>query len=726
MFLLTATKSSPDGQAEPAAAVSATPNPKSDKPFYRYDLDGLRGVAIFLVAIFHVWFGRVSGGVDVFLTLSGFFYGSKLLRTAIRTEESLNPVPVLKRLVRRLLPALIVVLAGCAVLTVLVQPQTRWEAFAEQSLASLGYYQNWELANTAADYLAASESVSPLQHLWSMSVQGQFYVGLLALVYLLALLLRKPLGRYLRPALIVILSALTIASFVYAIFAHIDFQSVAYYDTFARAWELVIGVLVGALVSTTRWPMWVRQVLAFVALAAILSSGSLIDGVREFPGPWALVPVLSTLVLILSAANLSPGEKAPLVNRVLGTRPLVELGALAYALYLWHWPLLVYWLVYTGEPRVNFWEGAAILAVSLVLAYLTNKYVETPLRYPASTSTASSLWARLRRPTLALGTTILLLGVTLTATSFSWLEHVTVQRSNGKELAGLRTRDYPGAGALLYDMRVPDLPMRPTTLEASEDLPISTKQGCISDFRTRAVISCTYGNPHATRTIALAGGSHAEHWITALDVLGRQHNFKITTYLKMGCPLSTEEVPHIAGSNDPYPDCKKWVDEVMSRLIADRPDYVFTTTTRPRSALGTGDVMPASYLGIWQTFEDAKIPVLGMRDTPWLVDKDGTTYEAADCLSAGGDADSCAMERDRALDDVNPTLAIKDQFPLLKILDMTRAVCRSDKCRVVEGNVLVYHDSHHFTATYMRTMTKELGRQIALATGWWRTQQPGK
>ncbi|OBG31820.1 hypothetical protein A5672_26435 [Mycobacterium alsense] len=149
--------------------------------FYRYDLDGLRGIAIALVAMFHVWFGRVSGGVDVFLALSGFFFGGKVLRAALSPELTLSPAAEVIRLVRRLLPALVVVLAGCAVLTILVQPETRWETFADQSLASLGYYQNWELANTVSDYLRAGEAVSPLQHIWSMSVQGQFYVGFLLL-----------------------------------------------------------------------------------------------------------------------------------------------------------------------------------------------------------------------------------------------------------------------------------------------------------------------------------------------------------------------------------------------------------------------------------------------------------------------------------------------------------------------------------------------------------------
>ena len=251
--------------------------------FYRHDLDGLRGIAIALVAVFHVWFGRVSGGVDVFLALSGFFFGGRLLRTALTPGASLWPVPEVTRLVRRLLPALVVVLAASALLTILVQPETRWETFADQSLASLGYFQNWELANTTSDYLRAGEGVSPLQHIWSMSVQGQFYIGFLGLIFVFALLFRRVLGRYMRASLVVLLTALTIASFVYAIFAHNTNQSIAYYNSFARGWELLLGALVGALVGYIRWPMWLRTTIAVVALAAILSCGALINGVEGVP-----------------------------------------------------------------------------------------------------------------------------------------------------------------------------------------------------------------------------------------------------------------------------------------------------------------------------------------------------------------------------------------------------------------------------------------------------------
>ena len=249
MATLTLTRPS---EATVPGSTPRAPAASDRGPLYRHDLDGLRGVAIALVAIFHIWFGRVSGGVDVFLALSGFFFGSSLLRTALRPEASLSPWPHLRRLARRLLPALVVVLAAAGVLTVLIQPQTRWESFADQTLASLGYYQNWELAATASNYLRAGETVSPLQHIWSMSVQGQFYLAFLILVLGFAALFRRLGSRRLRAGFIALLSVLTVASFVYAIIAHQADQVTAYYNSFARAWELLLGVLVGALVQIGR------------------------------------------------------------------------------------------------------------------------------------------------------------------------------------------------------------------------------------------------------------------------------------------------------------------------------------------------------------------------------------------------------------------------------------------------------------------------------------------
>ncbi len=710
--------------------AAAAPAPERAASIYRRDLDGLRGLAIALVAVFHVWFGRVSGGVDVFLALSGFFFGSSVLRAVLRPESSLSLWPHLKRLARRLLPALIAVLTFAAVLTVLVQPQTRWETFADQTLASLGYYQNWELAATASNYLRAGEAVTPLQHIWSMSVQGQFYVAFLLLVLGLARALRGRLDNRLRPVFVAVLGVLTVASFVYAVIAHQTDQVTAYYNSFARAWELLLGVLVGASIPFIGWSRRRRTALATIGLVAILSCGALIDGVGQFPGPWALVPVGAAVLLILAGANRqadpSTREWLPLPNRLLAAKPLIKLGMMAYSLYLWHWPLLIFWLAYTGEPHAGFFDGLAILLLSGVLAYLTMRFIEEPLRRPAAkepprrpaAAQRGTRWRdRLRRPATAGGIAVVLLGVALTVTSFAWRGHVAAQRANGEELMNLSADGYPGARALLDHAKVPQLPFRPTVLEAADDLPESTKDGCISDFDNAGVINCTYGDLAATRTIALAGGSHAEHWVTALDILGKQHGFKVVTYLKMGCPLTTEKVPLVMGDNRPYPKCHQWNERVMEKLIADHPDYVFTTSTRPWN-IKPGDVMPSTYIGIWKTLTGNGIPVLAMRDTPWMV-HNGEPFQPADCLARGGDAVSCGIKRSEVLSERNQTLDFVEQFPLLKVLDMSDAVCRPDFCRAIEGNILLYHDAHHLSATYMRTMTPELGRQIGAATGWW-------
>ncbi len=142
------------------------------------------------MVVFHVWFGRVSGGVDVFLALSGFFFVGSLLRVA-ESGAPLDPWPVLKRVGRRLLAPLVLVLAGTTIAALVLLPFPQWDRVAEQTRASLLFVQNWELARTASDYLAADPMVSPLQHLWSIAVQGQFYLAALIVVFASAWLLRR-------------------------------------------------------------------------------------------------------------------------------------------------------------------------------------------------------------------------------------------------------------------------------------------------------------------------------------------------------------------------------------------------------------------------------------------------------------------------------------------------------------------------------------------------------
>ncbi|WP_147124112.1 acyltransferase family protein, partial [Nocardia neocaledoniensis] len=204
----------------------------------RQDLDGLRGVAIALVVAFHVWAGRVSGGVDVFLVLSGFFFTGAVVR-GVERRGGLAAGETMRRTARRLTPSLVVVLAAIAVATIALRPYTQLGETAAQTLSSMFYFQNWYLATAELDYLAPDPSVSPLQHLWSMSVQGQFY--LLILVVLAGWAWLRGRGLVGRPALLVALVGGGALSFAYATFGSAHHQAWTYYDSGARAWELLAG-----------------------------------------------------------------------------------------------------------------------------------------------------------------------------------------------------------------------------------------------------------------------------------------------------------------------------------------------------------------------------------------------------------------------------------------------------------------------------------------------------
>lgn len=312
---------------------------------YRHDIDGLRGLAIALVVVFHIWMGRVSGGVDVFLTLSGFFFLGSLLRGAGDPDTPLNPLPHLKRLVRRLYPALVVTVAATVLGTVLVKPPTQWSAIFEQTVASLLYYQNWELALTASDYAAADATISPLQHLWSMSVQGQFYLVALVVVLGVSLLWRRLVRRGTpKWVLVGIVAAGTATSAWWAVLGQSANQSWNYYDTGARMWELLVGGLAAIVLAGIVLPWPLRLLTTATGLFLVVSTGFLFDGAGHFPGPLAWYPIGGALLIILGG-NLPPGLRATPardpITWLLSGRLFRRLGDISYSLYLWHWPLLI-------------------------------------------------------------------------------------------------------------------------------------------------------------------------------------------------------------------------------------------------------------------------------------------------------------------------------------------------------------------------------------------------
>ena len=715
---------------------------------YRTDLDGLRGIAITLVACFHIWFGRVSGGVDVFLTLSGYFFVGSLLKHVIVTQspsvtlrDAVNPLTRLTRLARRLLPALVTVLLAITVLTVVVLPQTRWVATGREVVASALYYQNWFLAFNSQDYAAASSANSPLQHLWSMSVQGQFFVvtilsalafgGVIKLASTVVPQLRRPV--VIRTVVALAIIGVAAVSFYWAHMRMPVNQQFNYYDTIARTWEPLAGGLLAVWMPRWRVPTILRNLVAVAALALIVTCGWWIVGVESYPGPLALVPVLATLAIIWSGATATQrGDRVamPVINRGLASRFPVWLGSISYALYLWHWPLLIFYLAWREKNHANFAEGVVLIALSIGLAWLTKRYVEDPLRVRRSTgkvdhrtADGAGTAASTRDPVLApisrrrrVGatmlsysgalTTVLVVGVLVTGIGIkAWERHVdniVVDTTN------LDPRIYPGARALIEGVPVPTVDPVPKALEVVKDFPETSTAGHISNFQQSEVRTGIYGDPSATKTIALAGGSHAEYWISALDMLGKKNHFRVTTYLKFGCPLSAN--PNVSVDGVPYPGCYTWVGKVMDRLIADRPDAVFTNSTRPKDGI-VGEWVPPDYLPIFDRFNKAGIPVLGVRDSVWPHNGKGA-IDSPTCLAKGGTAKSCGTPRDPEYRTENPTNAIVKNYPNIYPLDLSNGWCTATLCPAIIGNISVYRDWHHLSAAFVRSLAPELERQM--------------
>ncbi|MEV6561578.1 acyltransferase family protein [Nocardia sp. NPDC051756] len=684
-----------------------TPPDQSASTSYRADLDGLRGLAIALVVVFHVWFGRVSGGVDVFLVLSGFFFTGLLVRRAESTG-SVGVAHTLRRTARRLIPAMAVVLAAIVAATVIMRPYTQWSDVAAQTLASMFYYQNWQLALTWSDYLAADPSVSPLQHLWSMSVQGQFYLVALALVAGTAWACRRnEWTARLRPVLGVVIVVAAVASFGLAATGTATHQGWNYYDSFARAWELLVGAGLAIAAPYLRLPQKLRFGLAGLGLAGVVLCGWLIlDGANRFPGPYALLPVGAAAALIVSGNNLAADQR-PLFNRLLSTPGIRWLGDIAYPLYLWHWPILIFYLAERGQPNAGLLDGLGIIAVSVVLALVTHRVVEEPLRVRSQGGADHSIRARRTATWVVTAAAVPMVAVT-------GLWQIAVGVSPPRPVGALNPTLYPGAEALVSGRPTPHARMRPTVFEAPADAPAPTGDGCIADWDNAELITCTYGDPDAEHTLAVVGSSHAEHWLPALEVLAERHPFRIQVYLKMGCPLTLAEDATYKG--ELIPDCRDWSQQVIERLGADRPDWVFTTGTRPRD--DTGDETPPEYLDVWSALGERGLNVIAIRDTPWLR-SNGVRYKAIDCLAKGGDRLSCGMKRTDALDPINPELAPTWSFPNVYPIDLTDAVCEGAVCPVSIGNILVYHDEHHLTASYSRSLADELGRRLQPLLGWW-------
>ncbi|WP_369371571.1 acyltransferase family protein [Promicromonospora sp. Populi] len=729
-------------------------------------IDGLRGLALVLVVVFHLFgAGRVSGGVDVFLVLSGFLLTGSLLRR-VGTGQ-LNLADHYGRTLARLAPAALVVLAAIGVATFTLAPRGRWSDLMLEIGASATWWENWQLITTQNAYGAAGPGASPLQHFWSLAVQGQFFavwpLVVLACAGLARLTWVRTVGGGGRrgPTTTLLLGAVaaaaTLASFGYAQWLTVVDQPTAYFSTFARFWEPGVGALAAIVLPRLAPPGRWRAAGAWVGLAAIVACGLLVDGAALFPGPLTLVPVGGALLVLLGTvgargtlpddgARTAVGQTGP--ARLLGLPALRRLADISYALYLWHWPLLVFWLTAVGRDRVGPLGATAVLAASLVLGWATTRWVADPVlawvRRPPAPAPRDGAPAQ-RRPRVrpAVAALCVLGAASLAVLGLGQAGERAHTAVLDREVALLATPSsaHPGAAVLApgYDpASVSTAAPRPATYLAPRDR--RRLGGCVQrQVPNPAVVECTVVPTHSgedpTARVYLLGASHIQTWEDAFVSLATENGWELSELLKHGCRYALGDAAETEGATMSAA-CSEWNRDVRARLRDDPPDVVIVEGTRTYED-GSPEVVLPGQAAAWRELDAWGITVVTVRDNPRFA---RPVPECLDDVAGAGGADgaispadraACGRDRGAVMAKVSPLAAAPASgddggqgdaavvVPKTAVhLDLTDRMCTDTRCEAVVGNVVAYRDDDHLTGTYVRSLLPALRGQLGDRAPW--------
>jgi peptidoglycan/LPS O-acetylase OafA/YrhL len=317
-----------------------------------------------LVVNFHAFPEAMPGGfigVDIFFVISGFLITGIIVRELDQKRFSL--LAFYNRRIRRIFPALIVVLCATLVLGWLWMLPAAYARLSADVFASAAFFSNIALL-LQSGYFDIESGKKPLLHLWSLGIEEQFYLFWPLILMLVARL---------RVGILAAASVIGVASFVLNV-ALIGSNPVAtFYLPFTRAWELLAGAALACGWSNLGQTSAASNLRAWVGLVLIATSAGVLDTKSAFPGWWAVLPVAGAALLLSAPA-------AWCCRTVLASRPMAWIGLISYPLYLWHWPLLVFFGIIKFAP-LTLLERGLIVGLSFVLAWLTYRLVESPFRF---------------------------------------------------------------------------------------------------------------------------------------------------------------------------------------------------------------------------------------------------------------------------------------------------------------------------------------------------------
>lgn len=330
----------------------------------RLDIQGLRAIAVLAVVLYHAAPLTLTGGfagVDIFFVISGYLIAGILLGEMEQGKFSL--LGFYERRVRRLFPALFLMLAVVLGLGALLLPPIQFQELGRTAASTVFFVSNFDFFSMS-DYFDSDAEFRPLLHTWSLAVEEQFYLAFPILLWLLVSFAR----RWMRLALI----GCAIISFALCLWALDRNVAAAFFLAPFRGYELLLGAVLAGVPFPARAPQILRDLLSLLGLCLIGASLVLINQAMPFPGFAALAPCLGAAMVLFAGAN-----GTSFGGRLISGPFFVFFGALSYSLYLWHWPVLVFGKdVLLAEPNVL--QTALLVAIAIVAATLSWRFVEQP------------------------------------------------------------------------------------------------------------------------------------------------------------------------------------------------------------------------------------------------------------------------------------------------------------------------------------------------------------
>ncbi|MCZ0858196.1 acyltransferase family protein [Actinomyces israelii] len=671
------------------------------KPGRRLDIQGLRAVCMIQVLGFHAWRIGSPIGVDAFIMISAYLMTGAFVR---RAEAGRTPWVVERWLhtFKRLMPPLVVTVLITVAASLLVLPRNRWIEVLVQGAASVTYWQNWRLAAVSADYFADNHAVSsPLQHLWSMSMQGQVFLlwpVLMAVCAGFASLMRLSVRRVVAVAF----AALAAVSLTWLITAAPADGSV-YFDTRARIWEFALGSAIAAAAPRLRprraWARWLASWLGLGALVLFC-----LVSIGTYPGPMAAVPMAAVAAILLC----DTGPRGGTVSHLLSWRPLVALGDCSYAVYLVHWPLFVLYLTATDQETFDLRTGATLIAIVLVAATIMTWGVDRPAQVFPRSGRRLGIQAAMVVTSLVVGG--IPLGVAGGAIAYQREQEIAQQIEVGVD------PDHPGALALGKGQASEwTKPPVPGPLAVTAEWVSLSGTECDEDVTERVDSensSCRRlpsSSDEAVRAVVVGDSHAAQNIVPTLRLLHDTEDWDITAYLKGACSFGLPE--YYKGS------CRDRNSVALEQIEADPPDVVVLQTTETAKD-SSSEVLRPGIKRLVEQLTGEGIAVIGFRDNPR---SDKSLYECASTVGPETMVGGCVFPKEDVMAAEDPAKLL-EEMPLFHQIDAGDMLCPGDVCGTIIGDVFVYMDDNHVSATYSRTMAPELASRIKQAMG---IEQPG-